>query len=72
MTSLTRIFVRGLTVQAPAKSSSVRVAGDESGMRVDRWLALHFPRVPHSLVQKLLRKRKVRARVLAWNNFKNS
>lgn len=59
MSSLTRIFVRGLTVKAPFKSSSARVAGDESGMRIDRWIALHLPRVPHSLVQKLLRKRKI-------------
>ncbi len=59
MTSLVRMFVRGLSGKAASKSNGVRVAADESGMRVDRWLAVHFPRAPHSLVQKLLRKRKV-------------
>jgi 23S rRNA pseudouridine955/2504/2580 synthase len=36
------------------------VATDEAGMRLDRWFKRHFPQVPHTRLQKLLRTGQVR------------
>jgi len=36
------------------------VAGDEDGMRLDRWFAVHYPHVPFGRLQKLLRTGQVR------------
>ena len=36
------------------------VAGDETGLRLDRWFKRHFPDVPHGRLEKLLRKGQVR------------
>jgi hypothetical protein len=61
MASLVRVFVRGLS--SVPKRSSARVASEESGMRLDRWLTQCTHRtVPHSLLNRLLRTRKVRSR----------
>lgn len=45
---------------ADIKDDILHVKAGESGMRLDRWLKSHFPAVPHSLVQKLLRNGAVR------------
>jgi 23S rRNA pseudouridine955/2504/2580 synthase len=45
---------------ADMKDDMLRVKADEAGMRLDRWLKAHFPAVPHSLVQKLLRNGAIR------------
>ncbi len=37
-----------------------RVTQSEAGMRLDRWLKAHFPALPHSLMQKLLRTGAIR------------
>ena len=37
-----------------------KVAQAEDGMRVDRWFAVHFPGLPHSHLQKLIRSGQVR------------
>ena len=36
------------------------VAGDETGLRLDRWFRRHFPDVPHGRLEKLLRTGQVR------------
>ena len=36
------------------------VAGDEDGMRLDRWFGVHFPQVAFSTLQKLIRTGQVR------------
>ncbi len=36
------------------------VAAAEADIRLDRWLKLHFPGLPHSLLQKLLRNGQIR------------
>jgi 23S rRNA pseudouridine955/2504/2580 synthase len=45
---------------ADMKDDMLKVKADEAGMRLDRWLKAHFPAVPHSLVQKLLRNGAIR------------
>ncbi len=42
------------------KDDMLAVKPGEAGMRLDRWLKAHFPAVPHSLVQKLLRNGAIR------------
>ena len=42
------------------KDDMLAVKPGEAGMRLDRWLKTHFPAVPHSLVQKLLRNGAIR------------
>lgn len=37
-----------------------RVSRDEDGMRLDRWFRTHYPAVPHSRLEKLLRTGQVR------------
>ncbi len=39
---------------------TIRVARDETGMRLDRWFRVHFPDVGHVYLQKLLRSGQVR------------
>jgi 23S rRNA pseudouridine955/2504/2580 synthase len=38
----------------------LQVKGADAGMRVDRWLKLNFPTLPHALMQKLLRNGQIR------------
>jgi 23S rRNA pseudouridine955/2504/2580 synthase len=45
---------------ADMKDDMLAVKPGEAGMRLDRWLKTHFPAVPHSLVQKLLRNGAIR------------
>jgi 23S rRNA pseudouridine955/2504/2580 synthase len=45
---------------ADIKNDMLAVKPAEAGMRLDRWLKAHFPTVPHSLVQKLLRNGAIR------------
>lgn len=40
--------------------SQREVVGDEDGMRIDKWFALHYPQVPFGRLQKLLRTGQVR------------
>jgi 23S rRNA pseudouridine955/2504/2580 synthase len=37
-----------------------KVSSDEDGMRLDRWVKRHRPDIPHSMLQKLLRKGAIR------------
>lgn len=39
---------------------TVAVRGDESGMRLDRFFAVRFPGLPHSHIQRIIRKGEVR------------
>lgn len=41
-------------------AGSRSVSADEEGMRVDRWLHLHFPQLTHAYLNKLLRTGQVR------------
>lgn len=45
---------------AELKNDLRRVAPPDEGMRLDRWIKTHYPAVPHSLLQKLLRTGQVR------------
>ncbi len=36
------------------------VAGDEEGLRLDRWFKAHYPVITHALLEKLLRKGQIR------------
>jgi 23S rRNA pseudouridine955/2504/2580 synthase len=45
---------------ADVKDDMLAVAPGEAGMRLDRWLKSHFPALPHSLMQKLLRTGAIR------------
>lgn len=38
----------------------IKVVGEEAGMRVDRWFKIHFPQLPHAMLNKILRKGDVR------------
>ena len=42
------------------KDDMLAVKPAEAGMRLDRWLKTHFPALPHSLMQKLLRTGAIR------------
>jgi hypothetical protein len=37
----------------------LKVKADEDGMRLDRWVHVHYPTIPNSLIHKLLRQKKV-------------
>lgn len=39
---------------------TIKVRGDEDGLRVDRWFRIHFPEVGYTYLQKLLRSGQVR------------
>jgi 23S rRNA pseudouridine955/2504/2580 synthase len=39
---------------------TIEVAGDEAGLRLDRWFRVHFPEVGYTYLQKLLRSGQVR------------
>ncbi len=39
---------------------AVRVAAEDSGLRLDRWFRRHFPDLPHGHLQKLLRTGRIR------------
>jgi 23S rRNA pseudouridine955/2504/2580 synthase len=45
-------------VNAPVET--LQIAGDEAGMRLDRWFRTHFPSVTYGYLQKLLRSGQVR------------
>jgi 23S rRNA pseudouridine955/2504/2580 synthase len=45
---------------AELKNDLRRVFPTDEGMRLDRWIKAHYPAVPHSLLQKLLRTGQVR------------
>jgi 23S rRNA pseudouridine955/2504/2580 synthase len=38
----------------------LKVSASEDGLRLDRWIKMHFPALPHALVQKLVRTGQVR------------
>jgi 23S rRNA pseudouridine955/2504/2580 synthase len=38
----------------------IKVVGEEEGMRLDRWFKIHFPQLPHAMLNKILRKGEVR------------
>ncbi len=40
--------------------SHIRVAPDEAGLRLDRWLKRRFPALPYARIQRMLRKGEVR------------
>jgi 23S rRNA pseudouridine955/2504/2580 synthase len=44
----------------PRQVTMCAVAGDEAGLRLDRWFQRHFPDLTHSALQKLLRTGQVR------------
>ncbi len=48
------------TRQDTARVQTVAVRGDESGMRLDRFFAARFPGLPHSHIQRIIRKGEVR------------
>ena len=39
---------------------TLEVRDDEDGMRLDRWIKLKFPDMPHSRLQKAMRKGELR------------
>lgn len=45
---------------AELKNDFRRIKPADEGMRLDRWIKAHYPAVPHSLLQKLLRTGQVR------------
>ncbi|HXW21013.1 MAG TPA: RluA family pseudouridine synthase [Roseiarcus sp.] len=45
---------------APAKVAQIEVSEDEAGMRLDRWFKRHFPQLPLSHLNKIVRKGEVR------------
>ncbi len=44
----------------PAKTEIQTVTPDEAGIRLDRWFKRHFPALPHSQLQKMLRTKQIR------------
>ncbi|PIW29940.1 MAG: RluA family pseudouridine synthase [Rhodospirillales bacterium CG15_BIG_FIL_POST_REV_8_21_14_020_66_15] len=44
----------------PPDAKGQKVTADEDGLRLDRWLKLHFPDLPFGQVQKLLRTGQIR------------
>jgi 23S rRNA pseudouridine955/2504/2580 synthase len=48
------------TRQETARVRTVAVSGDESGMRLDRFFETRFPGLPHSHIQRIIRKGEVR------------
>ncbi len=45
---------------ADVKNDFRKVKGADAGIRMDRWLKLNFPALPHALMQKLLRNGQIR------------
>lgn len=46
--------------ETPTDAKGPRVTADEDGLRLDRWLKIHFPALPFGQVQKLLRTGQIR------------
>lgn len=46
--------------EQPAKMGIQTVIADEVGIRLDRWFKRHFPALPHSQLQKMLRTKQIR------------